>query len=318
MVALTLVLVLAGFTVVYALIRLWLGLPLLTELTFQGEDSSQAFASSLPSEDVLGEDILGLPRYPDSVRTAYEREETGNLVETRVGYGATAPGLDAVREFYRDTFREEDWSVENAEFSEGTWTFLVTQDEREALVEFETRAESRGGLVDIRVDLSEPPPDEDEEENNEEENNEEESDSETGATTASSTIPESESGAPTPSRTTALATLAPVSLTPAAAVPTAAPALVPAPTTAPTPTTAPALAPALTPAPVPTPAPILTHDPAPSPAPAPSTGGGSGGDDGGGGDDNGRGGEDDGGGEGGDDGGRGGGSGGGDDGGGDG
>jgi hypothetical protein len=309
MVALTLVLVLAGFTVVYALIRLWLGLPLLPELTFQGEDSSQAFASSLPSEDVAGEDIPGLPRYPDSVRTAYEREEAGDLVETNVGYGATAPGLDAVREFYRDTFREEDWSVENAEFSEGTWTFLVTQDEREALVEFETRTGSRGGLFDIRIELSEPLPDE------------AESTSEsttTSITTAPEPDPTALSSPPTPAEAVAPSNPAPAASTLVAPIP----ATVPGPTPVPTPVAGPASTPtpSLVPDPAPTPAPAFTPTPtpafvptpttalepapgpAPSPAPAPApVGGGGGGDDGRGGRDDDGGDDDDGGGRGGGD-----------------
>jgi hypothetical protein len=313
MVALILILVLAGFTVVYALLRLWLGLPILPDLTFQGEDSSEAIASPLPSEDVPGADIPGLPRYPDSVRVDYEREEVDDLLETRVVYGATASGLDSVREFYRDTFREEDWSVENAEFSEGTWTFLVTQNEREALVEFETRAGSRGGLFDISIELSEPLPDE-------AESDETESPSESTTTSIATTPdPEPELTALSPPPIIAEA-VAPSNPTPAEPTPvTPIPAIVPGPTPSLVPEPAPTPAPALTPAPAPTPAlvPASTPalDPAPglapplAPAPAPVGGGddddgggrrgGDDGDDGrgddGGGDDGGRGGDDDGG-----------------------
>jgi hypothetical protein len=309
MVALILILVLAGFTLVYALLRLWLGLPILPELTFQGKDSSEAIASPLPSEDVPGADIPGLPRYPDSVRVEYEREEVDYLLETRVGYGAAASGLDSVREFYRDTFREENWSVENAEFSEGTWTFLVTQGEREALIEFETRTGSRGGLFDIRIELSEPLPDE-------VESDEAESTSES-TTTSTTTAPESEPTALSSPSTPAEA-VAPSNPAPAASAlvapipapvpgPTPVPTPVAGPTPAPTPSLvpdpAPTPAPAFTPAPTPafasTPTPALDPTPgsAPSPASAPAPVGG-GGDDGGG--DDGRDGGDD---EGGDDGG---------------
>jgi hypothetical protein len=303
MVALILILVLAGFTVVYALLRLWLGLPILPDLTFQGEDSSEAIASPLPSEDVPGADIPGLPRYPNSVRVEYEREEVDDLLETRVGYGAATSGLDSIREFYRDTFREEDWSVENAEFSEGTWTFFITQDEREALVEFETRAGSRGGLFDIRIELSEPLPDD-------AESDEAESTSE-ATTTSITTTPEPEpttlSFPPTPAEA-----VAPSNPTPAEPTPvTPIPATVPGPTPSLVPESAPTPASALTPTPAPTPAfvptPIPALDPAPgpapgptpSPAPAPTPVGGGGDDDGGdrrgGGDDGSRRGDDDGG-----------------------
>ncbi len=295
MVALILIIVLVGFTVVYALLRLWLGLPILSELTFQGEDSSEALASPLPSEDVPGADIPGLPRYPNSVRVEYEREEVDDLLETRVGYGAATSGLDSIREFYRDTFREEDWSVENAEFSEGTWTFFITQDEREALVEFETRAGSRGGLFDIRIELSEPLPDE-------AESDEAESTSEP-TTTSITTAPEPDTTAlsfpPTPAEAVAPSNPAPVASTPVAPIPATLPGPTPVPTpvvgpaSAPTPSLAPDLAPtpapAFTPTPAPTPAfaptPTPALDPASSPAPAPAPIGG-GGDDGNGSGDN--------------------------------
>jgi hypothetical protein len=289
MVALILIIVLAGFTVVYALLRLWLGLPILPELTFQGEDSSEALASPLPSEDVPGADIPGLPRYPDSVRVEYEREEVDDLLETRVGYGAAAPGLDVIREFYRDTFREEDWSVENAEFSEGTWTFLVIQDEREALIEFETRTGSRGGLFDIRMELSEPLP-------NETESDEAESTSEsttTSITTAPELDPTALSSPPTPAEAVPSSNPAPVAPIPATVPgPTPVPTPVADPASAPTPSLvsdpAPTPAPAFTPTPTPTPAftptPTPALDPAPSPAPSPAPASapvGDGGDDGG-------------------------------------
>ncbi len=312
--ALTLILTLAGSAVGYTLIRLWPELPFFPALILQEE--SQIVATPPPSEDVSGEDILGLPRYPGSVRAEYEREEADDFVETNVGYVATVSGLDTVREFYRDTFREEEWSVANAEFSEGEWSFLVTQDEREALVEFETRADSRGGLVDIRIELSEPLPEEDEEETTpepeedeeetgpESEEDEGETTSGSGATTAPSTTPtlspESQSSSPSLVRTftpsspaPSPSALAPVSpaftpTQPLAPVPVSVPA--PAPAQVPVPAPAPAFVPAPAPAPAPVsapafvPAPAPAFVPAPTPAPAPGGGGDDGrGDDGGGG-----------------------------------
>jgi hypothetical protein len=262
--ALTLILILAGSAVGYTLIRLWPDLPLFPRLILQEE--SQVVATPAPSEDVPGEDIPGLPRYPGSVRDEYEREEADDLIITKVGYVAAVSSLDTIREFYRDTFREEDWSVANAEFSEGRWSFLVTQDEREALVEFGTRTGSHGGLIETRIELSEPPPEEGEEE----------------TTSGSESAPSNSAMTPTPG---------PV-LTP---MPTSAPAvpiLVPAST--PTPTADPALipVPVLAPAPAPTLAIVPAPAPVPVPAPAPTLGGDDdgagrvddgGGDDGGGG-----------------------------------
>jgi len=224
--ALALIIILAGSAVGYTLIRLWPELPLSPGLVV-GEES-QTLATPPPSEDVPGEDVPGLPRYPGSVRDEYEREEADDLVVTNVGYVAAVSSLDTVREFYRDTFREEDWSVANAEFSEGRWSFLVTHNEREALVEFGARAGSRGGLIEIRIELSEPPP-------------EEETTSGSESASSTSTTTPTPASAPAP-------ILAPAS-TP---TPAADPVFIPAPVLAPAPTPTPAFAP--TPAPVPTPA----------------------------------------------------------------
>jgi uncharacterized membrane protein YgcG len=276
--AITLIIILAGSAVGYTLIRLWPELPLVPALVV-GEEP-QTFATPPPSEDVPGEDIPGLPRYPGSVRDEYEREEADDLIVTNVGYVAAVSSLDTIREFYRDTFREEDWSVANAEFTEGRWSFLVTQDEREALVDFGTRPGSRGGLIEIRIELSEPLPEEDDEE----------------------TTSESEF-APSNSATTPMPGPAPI-LTPASApapnlapasslMPAADPALIPASVLAPAPAPTPAFAPAPTPVPTPAPAPTLGGDDG-----GDDDGGGrrGGGDDGGG-DDGGGGGGDDGGGD---------------------
>ena len=244
--ALTLIIILAGSAVGYTLIRLWPELPLVPGLVV-GEES-QTLATPPPSEDVPGEDIPGLPRYPGSVRDEYEREEADDLVVTNVGYVAAVSSLDTIREFYRDTFREEDWSVANAEFSEGRWSFLVTQDEREALVEFGTRTGSRGGLIEIRIELSEPPPEEDAE----------------GSTSESESAPSNSATTPTPgpapAPTPTSAPAAPILVPASTPTPTADPALIPAPVLAPAPAPTPAFAPAPTPVPTPAPAPTLGGD----------------------------------------------------------
>lgn len=259
--ALTLILILAGSVVGYTMLRLWPELPFFPALVV-GEES-ETIATPPLSEDVPGEDIPGLPRYPDSVRSEFDREEADGLVTTNVGYVAAGPGLDTVREFYRDTFREEDWSVANAEFSEGKWSFLVAQDEREALVEFE----SRGGFIDIGIEHSEPPSEENEED--EEETTSESESSPSDSATASTPTP-----GPAPALTPVSAPIP---------APTFAPAFAPAPAAGPTPIPAPVLAPAPTPtfAPAPAPAPVPT--PATAPTPVGDDGGGGRGDDGGGG-----------------------------------
>jgi hypothetical protein len=109
-------------------------------------------APSLPTEDVSGEDMPDLPRYPGSVRVEYERNEQDLLIFTRVGY-LSHTRVDVIRAFYRGVFRAEGWKVANVEFSEGEWTFLVVHAEREATVEIEPHGR---GVTRMDIVLSEP------------------------------------------------------------------------------------------------------------------------------------------------------------------
>lgn len=115
-------------------------------------------ATEMPAEDVLGKDIPGMPRYPGSVRIAYASDDFGKLIVTEVEY-LTPARLDAVREFYRDVFRAEGWSIADVGFTRGVWTFFVTQGEREVFVELLPT----GNLVEVDFELSEPDPNEPEE-----------------------------------------------------------------------------------------------------------------------------------------------------------
>lgn len=108
----------------------------------------------LPTEDVPGKEIPGLPRYPRSVRVGYERGEQEGLKIVRASY-LTRDGLDAVHGFYRGIFRAEGWSVANAEFSEGEWTFLVVDGKREANVRIEPHGQD---VTRADIELSEPLP----------------------------------------------------------------------------------------------------------------------------------------------------------------
>jgi hypothetical protein len=111
-------------------------------------------AASLPAEDVPGKSIPDLPRYPGSVRVEYERKEQDLLVFTRVRYLSNAK-LDVIRGFYRGVFRAEKWQVANVEFSEGEWTFLVVDGEREANVIIEPHGQD---VTRVDIEFSEPLP----------------------------------------------------------------------------------------------------------------------------------------------------------------
>lgn len=124
---------------------------------------------TMPSEDEPGDDISGLPRYPGAVRIEHAREDLGGIISTEIEY-LTPTEIDTVRGFYRDAFRTEDWRVADVNFSEGAWTFFVTQDEREVFVEIKPY----GGLTEVDFEMTEPKPDEAPPENQEEQEPQEE------------------------------------------------------------------------------------------------------------------------------------------------
>lgn len=108
--------------------------------------------AALPKAGVPGEEFSDLPRYPGSVRVEYQRRASdAGLVLVDTEY-VTPAKLDDVREFYRNVFRSEKWTVAGLDASEDEWDFFVTKGEREAVIEIE----SRGELVEIEIEVSEP------------------------------------------------------------------------------------------------------------------------------------------------------------------
>lgn len=107
--------------------------------------------TSIPGEDVDGSDIPNLNRYPDSVRIEYVREEQGAVIWTEVEY-LTEADLSQVREFYRDAFRTEDWSVNDVGYAQNAWIFFVVDGEREVFVEIRPRGE----IVEVDIEQTEP------------------------------------------------------------------------------------------------------------------------------------------------------------------
>ena len=108
--------------------------------------------ATLPSSDVSGEDLPGLPRYPNSVRVDYQRKVVERkFVLTRATYKAAAKP-DEVKDFYRGVFRSGDWSVADLDFSAGTWSFMVVEDRRQAYLEIAPQGEN---MVKVAIRLSE-------------------------------------------------------------------------------------------------------------------------------------------------------------------
>jgi hypothetical protein len=181
-------------------------------------------AMSLPAEDVPGKDVPDLPRYPRSVRVEYERKGQDRLVFTTVRYLSRAK-LDTIRGFYRGVFRAKNWTVANAEFSEGEWTFLVVHGHREAQVRIEPHGR---GITRVDVVLSESLPKKKPASKQIPQKREA-----SPATQQPASVPSSRSATPTPAPAPKSASPAPQSATPAPAPQPAAPAR--APQAAPTP-----------------------------------------------------------------------------------
>lgn len=125
-------------------------------------DREPAPTSAPPEEEATGEapplapaasgrEIPDLPRYPGSRRVGYETRTEGDLVSVEARYVTTAEP-DAVREFYREVFEEEEWSVVDYDYTRGEWHFFVAKDEREAIVAFGPRGEA----TEIDIEFSEP------------------------------------------------------------------------------------------------------------------------------------------------------------------
>lgn len=108
---------------------------------------------SVPALDVPGEEIPGLPRFTGMRRVEYRQVVMGDLLETEAEYVMEGP-LEPIHDFYRQVFEDEGWSVADLQIFQGEWTFFVIQDDREALVELE----SRGPLVEVEIELNEPLP----------------------------------------------------------------------------------------------------------------------------------------------------------------
>jgi hypothetical protein len=107
--------------------------------------------NQIPEFDVPGEDIPGLPPFPGATRVEYRQVILGDLLETEAEY--VVPGeVEPVHDFYREIFDAEGWIVADLGIYQGEWTFFLIDGGREALVELETR----GSLVEVEIELTEP------------------------------------------------------------------------------------------------------------------------------------------------------------------
>lgn len=155
----------AAIVVVVALLLLLVGFALgmvTVSLWFSGDRETTAEPAVLtvqtgnefviPDLDAPGNDVDGLPRFPGAVRVEHRQSVYSGLIETEVEY-VSVGDVEAVHDHYRRVFDEQGWSVADLEVYQGEWTFFVVSGEREALVEIE----ARGPLVEIEIEISEPP-----------------------------------------------------------------------------------------------------------------------------------------------------------------
>lgn len=104
-------------------------------------------------EDVPGAEVPGMPRYPGSTRTQYQRADLGDVVATEAEYVTTDEPED-VREFYRGVFETEGWKEADVGFERREISYFVIKGEREAQVEIE----EYGEVTEIEIEDEVPSP----------------------------------------------------------------------------------------------------------------------------------------------------------------
>jgi hypothetical protein len=97
------------------------------------DTSGEQSTPDIPDEDVPGQDIADLPRYPDSVRVGYGQTVRDDLIETSLEY-VSPDELHMVHQFYRTTIDSNNWTVADLEFTHDDRYFLVIKGSHESSV----------------------------------------------------------------------------------------------------------------------------------------------------------------------------------------
>jgi hypothetical protein len=105
---------------------------------------------AVPSEDLPGEDVPGMRRYPGAVRVKYESHLLGDERVSEAGFLAEG-GVDDAQEFYEARLDENGWALQGSDFDAGERVLRASRGEAELLVELEQEDE----LVEIEMELSE-------------------------------------------------------------------------------------------------------------------------------------------------------------------
>ncbi len=104
-----------------------------------------------PVADLPGEDVPGLPRYPDAVRVKYENHLLGDARVWEVGYFAEGRVREVAR-FYRQRLDERGWAFEGSHLYAGELALRARRDKVEMVVEIGQQDE----MVEIEMELYEP------------------------------------------------------------------------------------------------------------------------------------------------------------------
>lgn len=107
--------------------------------------------AQLPAEDIAGEDLAALPRFPGSVRTDYEvaLDERYRLIVTE--YLALAD-IEEVIAYYQGVIATQGWERADIGFADGEWSYALVDGPTLALIEIE----EADGLIEIDLQISEP------------------------------------------------------------------------------------------------------------------------------------------------------------------
>jgi hypothetical protein len=132
----------------YAMGRAYVALaPLLAPSSPVPTSVAEPTTIPLPTEDVAGNDLPRLPRYPGAIRTEYREFHEDAVPVIHIEYLARAETND-VRLFYRRIFSEQGWTVADLRFEFGQWVYLLVGHGQELEVEITPRA----GLLEIAME----------------------------------------------------------------------------------------------------------------------------------------------------------------------
>lgn len=109
---------------------------------------------SPPESDVEGSDIDDVPRFPDSVRTDYARNETDSEIQILIEYIAEAT-VEAVGDFYEEALPDNGWSIQQKVETDEGHGIVATKGSKQVEMYWEASSDYEGS-IEIGVYVLEP------------------------------------------------------------------------------------------------------------------------------------------------------------------